>query len=151
MNTFIGIDPGINGGIAVLGRDMEVIGLHEMPETEREIWDLFANLKCLDGGIALIERVHAFPKQGVVSVWTFASNYAGVRMALVGNGIPFYEIAPFDWQREMDIKPRKDTESKYEFKKRLKAKAENLFPAQSINLKTADALLIAEKLRRDER
>lgn len=138
---FIGIDPGKAGGIAILGEDgsVEVIS---MPETEKDIFHAIRAWKNLSA-VALIEKVHAMPKQGVTSSFTFGMGYGGLRMALVANKISFNEVTPQKWQKELGIVPRKKDEGKPDFKKRLRAKAQQLFPEVEVNLKTCDALLIA--------
>jgi len=151
--NYLGIDPGQSGGIAVLGAN----GAHEawpMPKTERDVWMLLDEniggpISVLDD-FALIEAVHSFPGQGVASSFKFGMSYGGLRMALTAAGIPFEEITPQQWQRALGIKPRqrKKGESKTQFKNRLKAKAQQLFPDVKMTLAICDALLIAEVCRR---
>ena len=69
-------------------------------------------------------------------------------MALTAAGIPFEEVTPVVWQRGLGIPVRKKDESRSQFKGRLKAKAQQLFPQVKVTLKTADALLISEYCRR---
>jgi Holliday junction resolvasome RuvABC endonuclease subunit len=99
---------------------------------------------------AVIEHVHAMPKQGVSSTFKFGVGYGGLRMALIAASIPFEEVTPRTWQKALGVVVRKKTETKTQFKNRLKAKAQQLFPRESITLKTADALLIAEYCRRKQ-
>ena len=102
----------------------------------------------------MIEKVHSFPGQGVASSFKFGMGFGGLIMALVSSGIPFEFVTPRVWQKAMGITPREKsnrsdfTESKTQFKNRLKAKAQQLFPAVRVTLKTSDALLIAEYCRR---
>lgn len=137
---FIGIDPGKAGGIVFLGED-DYVKVIEMPHTEKDILEALRNGH--RNSFALIEKVHAMPKQGVTSSFTFGMGYGGLRMALVANKISFNEVTPQKWQKELGIVPRKKDEGKPDFKKRLRAKAQQLFPEVEVNLKTCDALLIA--------
>jgi hypothetical protein len=150
MCLFVGIDPGVSGGIAGIDEKRAVVYLEDMPQTEADIADLIFKISAEVGVIGIIEKVHAFPGQGVTSVWTFANNYAGVRMAMVCNAMPFDQVDPRVWQKELGIPKREKTETKPDFKNRLRAHAQQLFPDEKVTLKNADALLIAEFLRRRE-
>lgn len=140
MNTIIGIDPGLSGGIAIIAHDG--VMAWKMPETEK---DLFDALKDMAGGtekvFAILENVHAMPKQGVASTWKFGQNYGALRMALIALGIPFETVAPGVWQRRMGCLSKGD-------KNITKRKAQELFPGLKITHAIADALLIAEDKRR---
>lgn len=149
QRVYLGIDPGINGGLVALGElsttGVPVISVEPMPATERDVWDWFAQWR---DAIAIIERVHSFPGQGVASTFTFGKGYGGLRMALVGCGIPFEEVSPGVWLRGLSIPKRKPIETNTQWKNRLKALAQQIFPSVKVTLATADALLIAEYCRR---
>lgn len=158
---YLGIDPGQAGGVAILlsrASGLEVAGIHPMPETERDIWNLFFGVPHLPyQRVAMIERVHSMPNQSAQSGFTFGAGYGGLRMAIIACGIPFEEVTPQSWQKAFGIKPRGKEENKGQFKKRLRAKAQQLFPSLAIwneskslgrQLAIADALLIAEFCRR---
>lgn len=162
MEYYIGIDPGKGGGLVRLTGEGKVM-VDKMPVTERDIWDWLMcqqGISSQDNFYAVIEKVHAMPgygpvcpackrqrNQGVASTFKFGVGYGGLRMALIGIGIPFEEVTPQRWQNELAIPPKKKEESKTEFKNRLKALAQQLFPGEKVTLATADALLIAEYCR----
>lgn len=141
MTTWIGIDPGASGGIAMLYKDFAEV--YPMPKTEADVRHLLFSIP--PSTRAVIEAVHSFPGQGVASSFAFGRNYGLLRGILHGLGIPFDEVSPQRWQKALNIPPRdkKKNESKTEFKNRLKAKAQQLYPQTKVNLATADALLIA--------
>lgn len=145
MKSYIGIDPGVTGGIAIVGHD-GIGHAWKMPDTERDVWDLVFSLRTWNDGptVAVIEHVHAMPKQGVTSVFTFGRGYGGVRMALIGCGIPFTEVTPQKWQKEMHCMTRGD-------KNVSKSKAQQYFPTLKVTHAIADALLIATFLRAQHR
>jgi hypothetical protein len=146
---FIGIDPGSSGGIAVI----HSIGvrLSPMPRTERDIFDVIAQEE-VRPAFALIEKVQGYagvPGTTGTSMFKFGMNYGLLRMALTAAGIPFEDVLPRAWQAGLSIPIRKKEESRTEWKNRLKAKAQQLFPSvKGITLATCDALLIAEFCRR---
>tara|TARA_Y100000034_G_scaffold95641_1_gene116246 strand:- start:294 stop:776 length:483 start_codon:yes stop_codon:yes gene_type:complete len=145
---YIGIDPGVGGGIAIAwGQDN--IHQYKMPPTEREICDVFNGSMCdLVYSVAVIEKVHSMPKQGVASTFKFGMNYGFLRGCLIAAGIPFEEVTPRAWQKALGIPPKKKTESNTEWKNRLKGMAQQLFPQLKVTLATADALLIATYCKR---
>jgi len=146
---FIGIDPGGSGGLCCLGPDY--FELSAMPETERDVWDWFAWYADRKDTFAFIEKVHSMPGNGVASMFKFGMNYGMLRLALIAAKIPFEEITPQHWQKEMKIQPKGKNESSTSHKNKLKGKAQQLFPKAKLTLKTADALLIAEYCRRTKR
>lgn len=151
MSVFIGIDPGESGGIAVIGSSGDVISCVSMPETERDIYEHLGETD--PNSFAVIEKVGGFiagnPAPGS-AMFKFGRSYGGLRMALVACCIPFEEHTPQAWQKALGITPRNKDESKSQFKTRLKARAQQLFPGAKITLATADAVLIAEFCRRTQ-
>ena len=151
---YIGIDPGKSGGIAMIQNYR--INYFVMPETERDIWDIFQAYS--QGTIrAVIEKVTSSPQMGVTSSFTFGKGYGALFAFLTAARIPFEEIRPQVWQKALHIPPRKKSESKGQFKKRLRAKAQQMFPELEIwseprsigkQLAVCDALLIAEFCKR---
>lgn len=147
---FLGIDPGQAGGICLIRYDgITTLEIIKMPYTERDVWTWIGSYSNAKGIIAVIEKVHAMPGNGVSSMFKFGMGYGGLRMALIAASIPFGEVTPQKWMKEFGI-TRKPTETKSEFKQRLKSKAQSLFPQEnsSITLSTCDALLISEYCRR---
>lgn len=143
MACFLGIDPGVSGGISVLNDDGTVVIAAKMPTTDRDLWDLVRiytpRLACRSS--AVIERVGPHPKEGVHSVFVFGQGYGRLVMALTAAMIPFSEVAPQVWQRVMQCRTKGD-------KNVSKRRAQQLFPAVKMTHLLADSLLIAEFGRR---
>lgn len=138
----MGIDPGVNGGIAVVDMDThEVIDVTAMPDTLTDISEFIEKHK--DVVAAYVEKVHSMPKQGVASTFTFGVFYGYVLMGVVSHKIRKIDVMPAKWQSEMGVKSKKG-EEKTSHKNRLKGLAQNLFPKIKVTLKNADALLLAE-------
>ena len=137
---FVGIDPGQSGGIAVL--DQYKVVLTVMPATETDVWRWIRD-NCVGCTSAVIEKVHAMPQQGVSSTFKFGVGVGLLRGCLIAAGISWEEVTPQRWIKALEIPYRGKTETKVEFKNRLKAKAQRLFPGIDVTLKTADALLLA--------
>lgn len=142
---YIGIDPGKSGGIAALYPDGQVHLTAKLSETEKDIAEV---LKNFDSSFthwpsALLERVHAMPKQGVSSSFTFGRCYGFLRGLLIALEIPFDEVTPQAWQKSLRCMTKGN-------KNVSKQKAQQLFPKIKVTHAIADALLIAEYLRRKE-
>jgi hypothetical protein len=133
---WIGIDPGASGAIAVYdhGYDISVIKLTETPQ-DVSSW-LAEKIEQYHIMGAVIERVHAMPKQGVVSGFKFGVSYGFCQGLLVAHRIPFEMITPQTWQKELRCLTKGD-------KNITKEAAQRIWPKLSITHATADAMLIA--------
>lgn len=146
---YIGIDPGLNGGIAVLDPDGYVLATAKMPSTPQDVLDFFGHdypeiptdRRRPATAFAIIERVHSSPQMGVTSAFTFGKGYGMLIMALTASKVPFDEVAPRVWQRCMTCLSGGD-------KNVTKNRAQQLFPLQKVTHAKADALLLAEYCRR---
>lgn len=147
--TIIGIDPGINGGIAWIA-DGEA-RVEKMPETIADLWELISDIRYQEyatprlegehGCKAYIENVSSSPQMGVVSAFSFGRGYGNLEMALTAAGIPFERVRPQKWQKELSCLTKGN-------KNITKERAQELFPNIKCTHAVSDALLIAEYGRR---
>lgn len=142
---YIGIDPGVGGGIAVLRADGQIVDVFKMPATEV---DLLNALRPFGGGpvagrqaCAMLEKAQPMPRQGVVSMFTYGRGYGALLMALTALWIPFDEITSPIWQAALRCRSHGN-------KNVTKRRAQQLFPGRTITHAIADALLLAEYNRR---
>lgn len=142
---FIGIDPGVSGGIAVIDENGDVLRVSKMPDTEEDLLEELKHGICITATgrahFATLEYVRSTPQMGVVSAFTFGRGYGALRMALTSLRIPYEEVTPPKWQKAIGCRTKGD-------KNVSKAKAQELFPNIKITHANADALLIAEYGRR---
>lgn len=139
----IGIDPGVNGGAAIMTNVNQIYKLYSFSnKTEYDIKEFFDGLGVFDC-TAYLEKVHSAPGQGVKSMFTFGQAYGFIRGLVIAHSIPLVDITPQEWQRILKIPKKANTYA--ERKKLLKSIAQQLYPsnAKEINNSTADALLIA--------
>lgn len=155
----LSIDPGASGAMLLydelnkavlrtfkftkLGKTFDHRGMRK----ELSLWKEQYNIE-----IAVIEKVHSMPQQGVASTFSFGLTY-GMQISTVASlDIPYTFIKPSQWSREMhqgispDLKPKEKTQ----------VAIGQLFP--EISFKTpraqkhhgglADCLLIADFWRR---
>jgi Holliday junction resolvasome RuvABC endonuclease subunit len=136
----LGVDPGVSGALALnAGSWLETC---KLDATERDIWDTLSRWnRGYSIDFACIERVHAMPKQGVSSSFTFGQSYGYLRGLLIASGIRFEEVTPRTWQKSLGCLSGGD-------KNVTKARAQQLFPTLKITHATADALLISEYAHR---
>ena len=77
-------DPGIKGGMALVGWDRRLITAQRTPtimlgkQTLVNSYEVGAWLAGWHPGILVIERVHSMPRQGVKSMFTFGTAYGTV-------------------------------------------------------------------------
>jgi Holliday junction resolvasome RuvABC endonuclease subunit len=137
--TTIGIDPGVNGGIAWITDGKPCV--EKMPDTLQDLWELLENIAInaqLDNLKihAYLEQVSSSPQMGVKSAFTFGNGFGHLEMALTAAGIPFERVRPQVWQKALGCMTKGD-------KNITKRKAQEMFPGIKVTHATADALLIA--------
>lgn len=150
---YIGIDPGKTGAVGVI--DTATKSIAALPTGESI--DL---RNAILGGITrqidtipvvLMEHVHAFPKQGVTSTFSFGTNYGEWKALLQLNGYDNWEsVVPRVWQKHFKIKPglkqskRKKILLKTALSRIKRYKKEGwTITTKELKLQEADALLIA--------
>jgi hypothetical protein len=144
MPVHIGLDPGASGGIAVLMPEPPYVAVTAMPATARDVYDWLRDHA--PGATAVIEKVGGFvagnPTPGS-AMFKFGVSAGHLQGFLIALGIPHEEVTPRRWQQALGIPGRKHTETKGQWKSRLKDVAQRRFPDVKVTLATADALLIA--------
>lgn len=169
MTIYIGIDPGLSGGIAAIDQQAKPLLTSKMPPTERELWTLISDIAesgdCMAvleklGGAPRIQRaVHckrcggvtstSAPLQTPANMLTMGTNYGLLRMALTAALIPFDEASPRKWQQVFGLVfTSGDNLTATQKKNRHKQQAEHLFPGAKVTHAVADSLLLAEFCRR---
>lgn len=144
MKTYIGIDPGAAGGVAVLGNKLTT---YNMPDTYPDIFNLFSSLrKQYDDVVAVLEDVgHGLPGQSSKATATFARHNGHLEMALYALGIRAVKVTPQKWQKAYSNTLGKSTGlEKKDWKNKLKGLAQQMYPSEKVTLKNADAILLAE-------
>lgn len=142
MNYIMGIDPGKSGGVAIVSPQGKVQAVYKFADkTLTDLYELFLYFDTICSFFCFIENVHAMPKQGVTSSFTFGKQYGGLLMLLTCFRIPYEKVAPVKWQRTLGCLSGGD-------KNVTKSKAQELFPSLKITHAIADALLVAEYGRR---
>lgn len=143
--TYIGIDPGVSGGIAWDSGQLAA-GI-PMPETDSDICDMIAELIVGSENpkvTLVIEDVPKYVGTNVPgsSIFPLAFNCGLIRGVALAMKVPIILVKPHDWQKHFRLGTKKDAGSTTAWKNKLKAEAQRRFPHLKVTLKTADSLLI---------
>ena len=142
---FIGIDPGMNGGITFIKPelDSDFIKAIRCPKTAYEMAGIFEagiGETSSEDVILFVEHVWSFPGDGRVSAFRVGYNYGLWKGIAAANEIDVYNVAPRKWQGMLDIP--NDLHGR-DRKRWLKEYAESLYPNIKITFNVSDAILIA--------
>lgn len=105
MTLYIGFDPGLHGGIAVIGHPIEGTQARIMPVSggeidARTIGALICDIAYPGHNIvAVVEKVGAMPKQGVSSTFKFGKGYGTILGALGALGTRTELVTPQAWKK----------------------------------------------------
>ena len=161
MKVFIGIDPGKDGAMAILGyRDTPILIPFDETEYANQLRRLDPARKFrvwrTDGlgdptpiePFCVIEHVNAMPGQGVTSCFSFGANFGLCLGFLTAFRIPYELVRPQKWKREFSCTSDKNTSI---------AVAQRLFPGVDLRRTPkcakphdgiCEALLLAEFAKR---
>ncbi len=114
-NHCVGIDPGLDGAIAVLDGQGELSCLWDTPLTggrKRGIDDgallaIFRSCRAV-GAVAILEKVHAMPGEAPQSSFRFGDGYGSISMALASCDIQTLEVAPSKWKGDLGLPGKKN-------------------------------------------
>ena len=146
MST-VAIDPGKDGGIAYTLEGGESHSVR-MPPTPGDILDTLRNIRAVSGPsvecyLENIVRYIPGNKQSGSSSIVYGRNYGFIEGCVQAMGIKLHLVRPQDWMKSLGLGTKgKMTDT--EWKNKLKAHAQRLFPSESVTKCTADALLILE-------
>ena len=139
---YIGVDPGVGGGIAVICEDRK-IKAYKCPSSSEEMALLFQVMMgntAPDNIRLLMERVWARPANAVRAAFTYGVNYGQWLGIASSNEVKMNTVLPLEGMSGIGC-PKA---LKKNIRKRwLKDKAKELYPdIKRVTLKTSDAILI---------
>lgn len=102
---FIGVDPGLNGGIVVLDENGTIIEVSEIPKIGKEahlpaLNEIFLKYKDKNAHV-ILEQVHALFGVAAGTTFTFGMIYGILHGMIVANGFKYTLVQPKTWQKEM--------------------------------------------------
>ena len=143
MKQIIAIDPGASGGIA-WSDDFGAKGCQSMPETHGDVCDRLRELVASATETTVyLEKVNGFMGNAAPgsAMFNFGRGVGYIEGCLAAMGCPVIEVPPQKWIKAMGLGTRGEM-TKGEWKNKLKSEAQRRYPALTVTLKTADALLI---------
>lgn len=171
MKTLLAIDPGANGGAAVFQdtvKGIATFGFSTM--TQMDIIDEFRNIKIASQPdrecVAVLEDIQRFSQQPAAMMSVYAESYGVIKGALMTLGFRIVIVRSQKWQKALALFPvkypvikdgkpvvgkngkPKMAKKDAEWKRTLKARAQELYPGVVSTLQNADALLILEWARK---
>lgn len=156
MKVSIGIDPGKDGCLAILGyRDAPILIPFDEAEYANQLRRVAPFFIATGDGVvdqretfAVVEHVNAMPGQGVTSCFSFGQNFGFILGLLTAFRIPYELVRPQKWKREFSCTSDKNTSIEV---------AQRLFPGVDLRRTPrcskphdgkSEALLMAEYCRR---
>ena len=106
----IGIDPGLNGAIAIL-EDNKVLDILDMPvmsegkKNKRQLNSaqlvklLKDNVSNKEEVAIVVEHVTAMPGQGVTSMFNFGQTFGAIKGICAALGLPIFFVRPAKWKK----------------------------------------------------
>ena len=110
----IGIDPGLNGAIAVL-QNNKVIQIHDVPvmtdgkKNKRQLNSaqlvklLKDNFQDEVDTVVVVEQVNAMPGQGVTSMFNFGQTFGAIKGVCAALELPIFFVRPSKWKKHFDL------------------------------------------------
>lgn len=147
MDKIIAIDPGQSGGIAWRDTEGNILTL-PMPQTEGDVLEALRDIGFINA-VAYVEEVGGFCGVGQPgsAMFKFGRGFGFILGVLQSSFVRVELVKPQRWQKHFGLGTTKEAGGKTAWKNKLKAKAQQLFPDQTVTLKTADALLLLEYAR----
>jgi len=130
----LAIDPGITGALAFYDpSNPSRVAVFDMPVLDGDVnpHALRHHIQTFKPDAAIIEHVSPMPKEGVRSVWRFASAFTTACVVVKLEHIPLTLVTPSRWKKAMGLAGGKDG------KEQARERAIDKFPlcAQHFNLK----------------
>jgi crossover junction endodeoxyribonuclease RuvC len=142
MKSYLGIDPGATGALALILPTYETI-IHDYANDPIKAVCWLEDMILTHGQPRIaLEKVHAVQGQGISSTFKFGLNTGIIKGMLFALGLPFIEVTPQRWQAFSQVPKKANPNDKPSLQV-----VKQLFPLAGITLKKhhgrADALLLA--------
>jgi crossover junction endodeoxyribonuclease RuvC len=106
----LGVDPGKSGALAFYDPDADSVAVFDMPVVDGEVHaaEVARYIKDFAPNFAMIERVHAMPKNGAASMFNFGFAYGVIRGVVAGLMVPTHLVTPTTWKRHYKLSSNKE-------------------------------------------
>mgnify|MGYP001295112870 CR=1 FL=1 len=148
----IGIDPGIQGALAILDNEkvIDIVDLPVMSEGKKNKKQLNGaylsdylkkHILNIENTVVVVEQVNAMPGQGVTSMFNFGQTFGAIKGVCAALNLPIFFVRPSKWKKHFElINASKDSS---------RTKVIEMYPSLSSQLarkkdvNKSDAILIA--------
>jgi crossover junction endodeoxyribonuclease RuvC len=144
FSTILGIDPGLSGGIAC--KNDQAVTAFPMPQTEGDLIELLRTLIVPGKTVVFLEEVGGFTGKGQPgsAMFKFGRNFGFVLGVIQTMNVRVELVRPQKWQKPFGLGTASSCETRTDWKGKLRALAQRLYPELKPTLATADAILIME-------
>lgn len=149
MALIVAIDPGVNGGIALLDRE-GVVTVQKMPGTDIDVVSFLVEVSNTAKEVdCYLEEPPLYAGRNIPgsAIGKLMWNTGVLYGAAVCLGWKMHRIRPAIWQKAHTCGTKGELSSTA-WKNKLKARAAELFPTVDVTLWNADALLILDAAKR---
>ena len=149
MALIVAIDPGVNGGLALLDQD-GLVTVQKMPGTDFEVVSFLVEVSNTAKEIdCYLEEPPLFAGKNIPgsAIGKLMWNTGVLYGAAVAMGWKIHRIRPAIWQKTHTCGTKGELTTT-QWKNKLKARAAELFPSVDVTLWNADALLIFDSATR---
>lgn len=149
MALIVAIDPGVNGGLALLDRD-GVVQVQKMPGTDIDVVSFLVEVSNTAKEVdCYLEEPPLYAGRNIPgsAIGKLMWNTGVLYGAAVCLGWKMHRIRPAIWQKAHTCGTKGELSSTA-WKNKLKARAAELFPTVDVTLWNADALLILDAAKR---
>ena len=143
IDCIIGIDPGVNGGIAIY-RPGKITKVIKMPRNLMDLRDLFLEkLSVRPDDVTIDKNDNTRANMGkMYRIQEMMKNFEQLKVIMNFSNIPFVLVSPMKWQSALKLRLKGVKEEKIDRKNRYKKISSELYPAVNVALWNSDALLI---------
>ncbi len=155
MKIIIGIDPGLNGAIAIMEK-LKVIDIFDMPvmsegkKSKRQLNSallvklLKEKISNLEDVSIVVEQVNAMPGQGVTSMFNFGQSFGAIKGICAALNLPIFFVRPSKWKKHYDLINSSKDASRTKVIEMYPSLSDKLSKKKDVN--KSDAILIARFL-----
>lgn len=111
----MGVDPGCSGAVAFFFPEHRSrVAVYDMPVIGKEInaAELSALMLQYKPDVAIVEAVHAMPRQGVSSSFNFGMAYGMARGVISALNVPTHLVSPTKWKKHYNLTSDKEKSRK---------------------------------------
>ena len=148
----IGIDPGIQGALAILDNEkvIDIVDLPVMSEGKKNKKQLNGaylsdylkkHILNIENTVVVVEQVNAMPGQGVTSMFNFGQTFGAIKGVCAALKLPIFFVRPSKWKKYFELINSSKDSSRTKVIEMYPSLSNRLSKKKDVN--KSDAILIA--------